>query len=42
MLSRPTDSGGYRCLRALKISESEICVKDGNSEDDERERKTQG
>jgi hypothetical protein len=41
ILSRLTDLVGLKCLRRLKISESEIPDKDRNSEGDEREGKPQ-
>jgi hypothetical protein len=42
MLSRPRDYDGLRSLTALKISETEICDKDRNSEGDDRDGKTPG
>jgi hypothetical protein len=43
MLSRPTDLNGFRRLRALKISDSEMRGNDRDPDgDDEREGNTPG
>jgi hypothetical protein len=39
---RPTDLDGLRRIRVIEILESEIGDKDGNSEDEERERRALG